>query len=117
MKIRIIGAGAVGAACLTAIVQRRFARGVFVLDRNRSKVRGLVTDVQYGAVLSPGTDVRDGGHADLEGASVVMVTAGVNEKVGGATDRNDPSGRLRLLDTNVAVCLQRHRASAPRSGA
>jgi L-lactate dehydrogenase len=32
-----------------------------------------------------------------------MITAGVNEKTGGATDRNDPAGRLRLLDTNATV--------------
>jgi len=32
-----------------------------------------------------------------------MITAGVNEATGGATDRNDPAGRLRLLDTNVGV--------------
>jgi L-lactate dehydrogenase len=32
-----------------------------------------------------------------------MVTAGVNEKAGGATDRGDPTGRLRLLDRNVDV--------------
>jgi L-lactate dehydrogenase len=103
MKIGIIGAGAVGSACLTAVVMRGFAREVVVLDRDRKKAQGLVTDVQYGAVLSPGAQVRDGDYADLDGASVVMITAGVNEKTGGATDRNDPSGRLRLLDTNVDV--------------
>lgn len=32
-----------------------------------------------------------------------MLTAGVNEKSGGATDRNDREGRLKLLDTNVGV--------------
>jgi L-lactate dehydrogenase len=32
-----------------------------------------------------------------------MITAGVNEKSGGATDRNDREGRLKLLDTNVGV--------------
>jgi L-lactate dehydrogenase len=103
MKIGIIGAGAVGSACLTAIVMRRFARQVIVLDRDRKKARGLVADVQYGAVLSPCTEVQDGDYADLDGASLVMITAGVNEKTGGATDRNDPAGRLRLLDTNVDV--------------
>jgi L-lactate dehydrogenase len=101
MKIGIIGAGAVGSACLTAIVMRRFARQVIVLDRDRKKARGLVADVQYGAVLSPCTEVRDGDYADLDGASLVMITAGVNERTGGATNRNDPAGRLRLLDTNV----------------
>jgi len=32
-----------------------------------------------------------------------MITAGVNEKGGGATDRSDPVGRLRLLDANTAI--------------
>jgi len=32
-----------------------------------------------------------------------MITAGINEKAGGATDRNDPAGRLRLLDKNVQI--------------
>jgi L-lactate dehydrogenase len=35
-----------------------------------------------------------------------MITAGVNEKTGGATDRNDPAGRLRLLETNAGVYQQ-----------
>jgi L-lactate dehydrogenase len=103
MKIGIIGAGAVGSACLTAIVMRRFARQVIVLDRDRKKARGLVADVQYGAVLSPCTEMQDGDYADLDGASLVMITAGMNERTGGATNRNDPDGRLRLLDTNVDV--------------
>jgi L-lactate dehydrogenase len=82
---------------------RRFAREVIVLDRDCKKAEGLVTDVRYGAVLSPGTNVREGSYADLEGASLIMITAGVNEKTGGATNRADPAGRLRLLDTNVDV--------------
>src|ERR1700681_3567977 len=32
-----------------------------------------------------------------------MITAGINEKAGGATDRSDPKGRLRLLDTNAEI--------------
>jgi L-lactate dehydrogenase len=32
-----------------------------------------------------------------------MLTSGVNEKSGGATDRGDPQGRLRLLDTNAGI--------------
>jgi lactate/malate dehydrogenase, alpha/beta C-terminal domain len=31
------------------------------------------------------------------------ITVGVNEKTGGATDRNDPQGRLRLLDKNAEI--------------
>lgn len=116
MKIGIIGAGAVGSACLTALVQRRVARDVVMINRDRKKARGLVTDVQYGAVLFPGIDVRDGDYSDLDGASLVMITAGLNEKTGGATDRNDPAGRLRLLDKNVGVykdIVPRLHAAAP----
>ena len=103
MKIGIIGAGAVGSACLLSVVMRGSAREVVMVNRDRKKARGVVTDVQYGAVLSPPIAVRDGDYSDLDGASVVMITAGVNEKSGGATDRSDPAGRLRLLEANTAV--------------
>ena len=103
MKVGIIGAGAVGSACLTALVARGCAREIVVVNRDRKKAEGLVTDVQYGAVLCPYIELRAGDYADLEGAALVMVTAGANEKTGGATNRNDPAGRLRLLDTNAAI--------------
>jgi L-lactate dehydrogenase len=34
---------------------------------------------------------------------VVLICAGVNEKGGGATDRDDARGRLKLLETNASV--------------
>jgi L-lactate dehydrogenase len=103
MKVGIIGAGAVGSACLTALVARGGAREIVVVNRERKRAEGLVTDAQYGAVLWPYVELRAGDYADLEGATLIMITAGANEKTGGATDRNDPAGRLRLLDTNAAV--------------
>ena len=103
MKVGMIGAGAVGSACLTALVARGCAREIVVVNRDRKRAEGLVTDVQYGAVLQPYVELRAGDYSDLEGAALVMITAGANEKAGGATDRNDPAGRLRLLDTNAAV--------------
>ena len=103
MKIGVIGAGAVGAACLLSAVARGSAREIVVVNRNRARARGVATDLQYGASLSPAVDIRDGEYADLAGASLVMITAGANEKSGGATDRSDPTGRLRLLDINVEV--------------
>jgi L-lactate dehydrogenase len=59
--------------------------------------------MRYGSPLSPWLDVYDGDYKDLAGADAVLITAGVNEKTEGATDRNDPAGRLRLLDTNAKV--------------
>jgi L-lactate dehydrogenase len=47
--------------------------------------------------------IVDGDYDDLADAALVMITAGINEKAGGASDRNDPEGRLRLLDKNAEI--------------
>jgi L-lactate dehydrogenase len=103
MKIGIIGAGAVGAACAMATVMRGCASELVLVNRGRERAKGMATDMGYGAPLSSTTKVTDGDYSDLAGASLVMVTVGVNEKTGGATDRSDPAGRLRLLDKNAGV--------------
>jgi L-lactate dehydrogenase len=106
MKIGIIGAGAVGAACVFATVMRGCARDIVLVNRNRKRSIAVATDVRYGAPLSPDVHVRDGDYVDLKDAAVVMITAGVNELTGGATDRSDPAGRLKLLDANAGVYRQ-----------
>jgi L-lactate dehydrogenase len=106
MKIGIVGAGQVGSACTLATVLRGCAREIVLVNRDRSRAKGVVADIRYGATLASPVDLREGEYADLAGASLVMVTAGVNERAGGATDRNDSAGRLRLLDKNVEVYRQ-----------
>lgn len=103
MKIGIIGAGAVGAACAFATLMKGCASEIILVNRNRDRAKGMATDMGYGAPLSSVTRITDGEYSDLAGAALVMITVGVNEKTGGATDRSDPQGRLRLLDKNVAV--------------
>jgi len=103
MKVGIIGVGAVGSACAMALMQRGSAREIVLVDKARARATAVSLDMRYGAPVSPTVDVRDGSYEELKGADVVMITAGVNEKSGGATDRNDPEGRLKLLDTNVAI--------------
>jgi L-lactate dehydrogenase len=102
-KIGVISAGAVGSATLLSLVVRGAAREIVVLNRGRKRASAVATDLRYGAALSPVVDIHDGDYPDLAGASLVMIAAGANEKTGGATDRKDPAGRLRLLDMNVAV--------------
>jgi len=88
--------------CARADRARLGARG---RDRRRTRARAkaVAVDLRYGAPLCQEVASRDGDYPDLAGANVVLVTAGVNEKSGGATDRNDPEGPLRLLDTNARV--------------
>lgn len=106
LKIGVIGTGAVGSATLLSAVLFGDAREIVVVNRDRKRARAIVTDLQYGAALGPAINIRDGDYQDLSGAALIMITAGVNEKTGGATDRNDPAGRLRLLETNAGVYRQ-----------
>lgn len=104
MRVGIIGAGGVGAATLVSLVMRGTAAcRVIVLDKNRARAKGVVADLQYGATFSPAVELHAGDYADLADAVLVIITAGINEKAGGATDRSDPAGRLRLLETNAGV--------------
>jgi L-lactate dehydrogenase len=103
MKVAVIGAGAVGSASLLSLVMRGVACEIVVVDRNRRRAQGVVTDLQYGATLSPAVVLEAGDYPDLTDAVLVIITAGTNEKAGGATDRSDAAGRLRLLTANAEV--------------
>lgn len=103
MKVGLIGAGAVGSASLLSLVMRGSACEIVVIDRNHQRAKGVVADLQYGATLSPAVVLRPGDYSDLADAVLVIITAGINEKAGGATDRGDPRGRLKLLEANAAI--------------
>jgi L-lactate dehydrogenase len=103
MKLGIIGTGNVGCAIALAAVARGSAREIVLVNRTRKTAEAVATDIRYGTPLTPKVDIRDGDYDALAGAGVVLITSGVNEKTGGATDRNDPQGRLRLLDKNAAI--------------
>lgn len=102
-KLGIVGAGAVARSALMAAVTTGAGQEIVVVNRDAKRAEGLVADMQYGAVLCPPVRLRAGGYADLKGSAVVLLTAGVNERSGGATDRGDPAGRLRLLAANAQV--------------
>jgi L-lactate dehydrogenase len=103
-KLGIIGAGNVGCACAFAAVTRGSARAVVLVNRTRKTAEAVATDIRYGTPLGlPKVDIVDGDYDALACCGVVMITSGVNEKTGGATDRNDPQGRLRLLDKNAEI--------------
>jgi L-lactate dehydrogenase len=103
MKLGIIGTGNVGNAIALAAVARGSAREVVLVNRTRKVAEAVATDLRYGIPLGPRIDISDGDYDALNGAGVVLITSGVNEKSGGATDRSDPQGRLRLLQKNAAI--------------
>ena len=103
MKLGIIGAGAVAAATAMAASLRSSAREIVLVNRTETRSKGIALDMHYGLPLSRPVMLRAGDYDDLGGAGLVIVTVGINEKTGGATNRNDPQGRLRLLDKNIEV--------------
>jgi L-lactate dehydrogenase len=103
MKLGIIGTGNVGCAIALAAATRGSAREIVLVNRTRKVAEAVATDLRYGIPLGPRIDIAYGDYDALNGAGVVLITSGVNEKTGGATDRNDPQGRLRLLQKNAAI--------------
>ena len=103
MKVGVIGVGAVGSAATMALLARGCAREVVLVDQNTKRANGVALDMDYGLPLLAPVDLRAGGADNLAGADLLVITAGVNEAAGGATDRGDPSGRLRLLSRNAGI--------------
>jgi len=110
LKLGIIGTGNVGCAIALAAVTRGSAREIVLVNRTSKTAEAVATDIRYGTPLGSKVDIRHGDYSALAGAGVVLITSGVNEKTGGATDRNDPQGRLRLLEKNAAI----YRAIVPQ---
>jgi L-lactate dehydrogenase len=102
-KVAIVGAGAVGRACAFALMLRGSAREILLVDRITDLAAGVATDMLYAAPLSPVVQITSGDWGDIAGADVVLICAGVKEMRGGATNREDRRGRLRLLDTNASI--------------
>jgi L-lactate dehydrogenase len=102
MKVGIVGAGAVGFACAVSLVHRGVGREIVLVDRDQRRAAAVARDMRYPPLLA-NVEIRDGPFKQLADSEAVTITAGVNERAGGAIDRNDPQGRLRLLDANAGV--------------
>src|SRR5213593_1765031 len=86
-----------------AALTRGSAREIVLVNRDRKTAEAVATDMRYGTPLGRKVDIVDGDYDALSGCGIVLITSGVNEKTGGATDRNDPQGRLKLLDKNAEI--------------
>ena len=95
MKIGIVGAGAVGGAAAFAIVLREVGNEVVLVDKNLDLATAQGQDILHAVPFAAATTVRAGDYDELEGAKLVILTAGVNQRPG--------ETRLDLLARNVAV--------------
>lgn len=96
MKIGIVGSGFVGSAAAYAMVmQGGIVSEIVLIDRNETRARAEVADISHAVPFSFSIKINAGNYSDLVNCSVVIITAGVNQKPG--------ESRLHLLERNASV--------------
>ncbi len=95
MKLGIVGAGMVGSTTAYAVALMGHVSEIVLVDRNAGLARAQADDIAHAMPFAAATQVRSGTYADLAGASVIIIAAGVSQKPG--------ETRLDLLGRNAAV--------------
>lgn len=95
MKVAVIGAGMVGASAAFAMVLRGAASEVVLVDRNAALAEAQAQDILHATPFAYPVRVWAGQDADIAGAGVVVLAAGVGQKPG--------ESRLQLLGRNAEV--------------
>lgn len=96
MKVGIVGSGNVGAVAANAMVLRGVAREVVMVDINTKRAQAEAEDILHAVPFSShAVVVRQGEYSDLDGCSVVVITAGVAQRPG--------ETRLQLLERNAKI--------------
>ncbi len=95
-KLAVIGAGAVGTSVAYASLIRGSAREIALYDVNAAKAEAEVLDLAHGTQFTGSSTVYGGGDISaVEGANVVVITAGAKQNPG--------QSRLDLASTNVGI--------------
>ncbi|KAK0748452.1 hypothetical protein B0T21DRAFT_406970 [Apiosordaria backusii] len=95
IKIVIVGAGSVGVTTAYALLLSGLAAEIVLIDIDKNRAQGEAMDMSHAAHFAQAR-VRVGeSYADCEGATAVIVTAGVNQKPG--------QTRMDLVKTNYGL--------------
>jgi L-lactate dehydrogenase len=94
-KIGIVGTGFVGTSFAYALMIRRVATELVLVDANEEKALGEAMDLNHGLSFTRPMKITAGGYSDLAGAHVVVIAAGASQKPG--------ETRLDLLGRNAAI--------------
>ncbi|MBL1147432.1 MAG: L-lactate dehydrogenase [Pseudomonadota bacterium] len=95
MKIGVVGCGQVGSASAYACALRGVGSQLVLIDHNPGFAAAQAEDILHATPFAAPVRVRAGNYADLAGAGIVMIAAGVSQKQG--------ETRLDLLKRNAAV--------------
>jgi malate/lactate dehydrogenase len=98
MKIGVVGAGMVGATSAYAMLMRGIGREIVLVDKNKQRAEAESEDLNHAVPFVSPILVRAGDYADLAGAKVIVLAAGVNQKPG--------ESRTHLLRRNADIFAQ-----------
>ncbi|WKV10057.1 L-lactate dehydrogenase [Thermoanaerobacterium sp. CMT5567-10] len=94
-KVAIIGSGFVGATSAFTLALSGTVTDIVLVDLNKDKAIGDALDISHGIPLIQPVNVYAGDYKDIEGADVVVVTAGAAQKPG--------ESRLDLVKKNTSI--------------
>lgn len=94
-KIVVIGAGFVGSTTAYTIMLDGFFQEIVLIDINKDKAEGDALDMAHGTSFLKPVSVYSGDYRDCAEADIVVITAGVNQKVG--------ETRIDLLKRNADI--------------
>lgn len=94
-KVVIIGSGFVGASIAYATLIRGLCNELVLIDIDREKAEGEAMDLSHGLPFIRPVEIRAGGFEACEGAEIIVITAGANQKPG--------ETRLDLVQKNAKI--------------
>ncbi len=94
-KVVIIGCGFVGAACAFSLMQSGLFSEMVLIDASKEKAEGEALDISHGAPFAKPIKIYAGTYDDIKNASLIIVTAGANQKPG--------ETRLDLVKKNISI--------------
>ena len=94
-KVAIVGCGFVGSSIAFCLVQSGLFSEMVLIDADRDKAEGEALDIAHGLPFIGHVNIYAGGYDDILDASIVIVTAGANQK--------PDETRLDLVHKNVGI--------------
>lgn len=97
-KAVMIGCGFVGSASVFSLMQSGLFSEIAMIDADIEKAKGEAMDISHGIPFAKHMKVYAGDYEDVKDASIVIITAGANQK--------PEETRLDLVNKNVAIFKQ-----------